>query len=487
MLKNKTLSTYVLEHEKLLSIFLLIVLLVLLITPRIGIYLLHIPENVSIDATSRYFPQAEKLGESLKNFYQQTGPAYSLLILIFKKLFGNPVKSIVIFQHVIGVVSALMLFNYFRRISLFVAFIIPVLVFCGPRVLSLEHSIFRESITSFLFILFFIIGSRFMNNKQLEEKAFLYGLLTGLILFTLVLFRMEYVIIYLLFPVVLMLIISIKRLQKIKGKNGVLWLTGYALPVLLAFVVWASITNRPVIKNTYGGTFNIAYYMLQPDVYYYEGSKYPELIKAYQDDLSAVKQKTGEECIYNQSPAAMCELMGAHYESTNRYLSNHPEIKLNMLGMMDTVFVEMALKNKFAYFKSVLVNFKYLLLSECVESQDNALILPAIKTKYIIADKIFYFLTIPNRINPKTVNKYLFIFFFAAFPIVAFKYRIMPAEVLLILFVMTIQLVLYSFIATPTPRFRSPMDPFIYFIQLCPLWLLLRYYLGEYKRRFIYG
>ena len=99
-------------------ILILCLLLVFLILPRIAVYPMFGRGMTSADADLRYFPQARELSESLTNFFNQNGPLYSLFLLFFEKINVDPIAGPVAVQHLLGIITALLAFWYFRKIGL---------------------------------------------------------------------------------------------------------------------------------------------------------------------------------------------------------------------------------------------------------------------------------------------------------------------------------------------------------------------------------
>ena len=130
-------------------------------------------------------------------------------------------------------------------------------------------------------------------------------------------------------------------------------------------------------------------------------------------------------------------------------------------------------KNTLVYMESFIINFKNTLLTKCASDSD-ILFIPPLATNKKIIKSIFSILTFPNRIKPITVNKCLFWLFFLALPIFLFKYKMIPSEAFLILFIVISQLIVYSWLSPAHPRFRYNIDPLIYFVQIYPAVLFVR-------------
>lgn len=458
------------------DILILSFLLCFLITPRIMLYVNNVPENIYYDSTARYFPQVEQLDGSLKNYFGQTGPGYSLFLLIFKKLTGDIIKGPVMFQHIMGVASAVMLFFYLRRINLFLAFIIPIMVFCGPRGLGLEHSILRESLCSLFFILFIILASQAFKENNFKNISFNNGFLVGLVGFVLCSIRMEFIVVFMLLPFIILIVAILKiKLEKILARANIRYICGYFLPIIVVGLIYVIVPNCPKLTKASDALFGVAYFNLQPEVYYYENSSYPELLKAYQENIELVQKQTGARCTSEHSVCSMYSLMAAHYESSDKYLAEHPEIKLSRYQLLDRIHIEMMCKNPIAYVKSFFINLKNILLTKCYPDE-NILIIPSFSSNNKFIDSICFLFMLPDRLNPVIINKSLYYLSFLSFPIFLFGFRKIAPESMFMFIIVILQLVIiYAWLGFPTPRCsRYNIESFIYFVQMYPLALLVQ-------------
>ena len=208
----------------------LIIVLFILVLSRIALYPVFGSGIVGTDAQMRYLPQVDELSRSISSFFSQIGPAYSLFLLFFKGITNNMVASSVLVQHIIGVITGVLVFYYFKRVNLFLAAFVTVFVYSGWLALWLEHTILRESLAAFFLVLLIIIFS--LSVK--EEKYFKlpYAFLTGLTAMILVFFRIEFIFLAVFLPLIFFFAKKEEPLNfKFWDKRFLKWSLGYFLPL----------------------------------------------------------------------------------------------------------------------------------------------------------------------------------------------------------------------------------------------------------------
>lgn len=440
---------------------LILSLLALLIISKLAAYMVFGPGIISADAEARYFPQAEQLSRSFLSFFSQTGPLYSLFLLFSQRMTGSLVTVPVFFQHIVGIISAFLAFHYFKKISLWLAFIVVAISFVSPISVWLEHTVLREAFVSFFIIVMIIyLSSTIKEDKNLK---FFSGFLAGMVGLILFFFRVELIILIFLLPLILFL----AKKRKITGCNirdkaFLKWTIGYFLPFFVIFIFYNIFPKKPVVVGTYGSAFTIAYYGLQPDVFYYKNSEYPELLKKYQQDL-----------VENNND--LSRSVGAFYKDTEDYLSEHPEIKISFFGLMDKIYVEMITKNSLVYLKSFAINFKNHLVGDAE--------LKTLISKYksisgiSLIDKSFWIFNASMLFS----SWILFLLFLPAIPFFFIKWKTLPDEAIISFLAGAIHIFVLSFFSNPAHRFRYGLDPFIYFAQLYLIIILFRAMISTYK------
>ena len=258
-------------------------LLALLVISKLAVYMVFGPGIVSTDAEARYFPQAEQLSKSFLSFFSQTGPLYSLFLLFFQKTTNSMVAVPVFFQHIIGIISAFLAFHFFKKVSLWLAFVVVAISFSSPISIWLEHTVLREALVSF-FVIILVVYS-FPAAKEDKNLKFSSGLLAGIIGSILFFFRIELIILLLSLPLILFLAKNRKiTVSKIKDRVFLRWVLGYFLPFILIFLIYNFLPKKPAVVGTYGSAVSIAYHSLQPDVFYYNNSKYHRYDKKINSD-----------------------------------------------------------------------------------------------------------------------------------------------------------------------------------------------------------
>lgn len=460
----------------------LIIILFILVLSRIALYPIFGAGIVGTDA-GRYFLQADELSQSFGNFFSQIGPVYSLFLLFFKKITNSMVTGPVLIQHTIGVITALLVFYYFKRVNLFLAAFVTVFVYAGWLSLWLEHTILRGSLTAFFFVLLVLVISLAIR----EEKYFrpFYAFLAGLLSLILILLRIEFIFLVILFPFIFFFVKKEEPLNlKFRDKRFLKWGLGYFLPLFVVFLIWGCFIfkNKQQDEFQYGSLFGVSYHALAyhnflPRIFYYENSRYPGLLEKYQSALEIHREELNNLSSVNRREKVR-RTLSIVSKSTEDYLSEHPEINLSVNQLMDRVYLEMIEKNTLIYLKGLAVNFKSHLVGmaelHTVLAKDSQLTLLKIHLSgkepldvkdlkpVSIFDKVFRAYIVGMII----FSKILFWLFLISLPILFFKWRIMPPEVIVSLFVVFLHLSILAILADPSQRFRYPIDPFLYFLQL---------------------
>jgi len=499
------------------NIFILCLLLFLLILPRIAVYFIFGNGLIGTDAQGRYFPQVEKLSESLSNFFNQIGPLYSLFLLFFDKINNDMVTGPVLIQHIIGVITGVLVFYYFKRVNLFLAAFVTVFVYSGWLALWVEHTILRESLAAFFFVLLVLIFSlatralvkgeeeATASSTIREEKYFKlpYAFLAGFTGLTLVFFRIEFLFLVIFFPLVLFFAKKEKPLNfKFWDKRFLKWSLGYFLPLFVVFLISGAIILKNQKQNEfqYGSLFGVSYYTLAyhnflPRIFYYENSRYPGLLEKYQSALEVHKKE-----LNNLTPADRREKIGGAlnivYKSTEDYLSEHPEINLSANQLMDRVYLEIIKKNTLIYLQGVAVNFKSHLvgMSELYTVSAKSSQLALLKIHLSGQDPLDVKDLKQVSIFDKALRVYiagmiifskiLFWLFLISLPVLFFKWKIMPPEIIISLFVVFLHLSVLAIFADPSQRFRYPIDPFLYFLEFYLIWYFLKIVFSKTTRFF---
>lgn len=447
------------------NILILGLLLFLLILPRLIIYPLFGPGIVGTDAEDRYFLQAEKLSESFSSFFSQTGPAYSLFLLFFKKINNDMVTGPVFFQHIFGIISGVLIFYYFKRINLPLAFIVTILSYSSWIALWLEHTILREALVSFFVVLLAILLS--LTAKDKKYFKFLFGFLAGVTGLTLIFLRIEFIALFLATPLIL-LIIRKKNSPELRFWNrmSLKWILGYVFPLVIVYAAYVAASRPLRTEIPYGSLFNISYHSLNSEVFYYKNSQHPALLKGYQEVLEANNGRVSKS-------------MAKFYETTEEYLVEHPELKFSTLQIMDRLYLEMITKNTLAYLKSSLLNLKNHLIGivelNTLASRDK---ISGIR----VVDEL---IQVSNS-GLRLFHLILFWLFLPSLPFLFIKWRTLPSEVIIAFFIGAIHLFVLTVFSNPAHRFRYPIDPFLYFLQLYLILYFLKTLSSKTVRLFVH-
>lgn len=480
----------------------LILILFILVLSRIALYPIFGVGIVGTDAEATYLPQVDELSQSLGNIFSQIGPAYSLFLLFFKKITNDVVTGPVFIQHIIGVITGVLVFYYFKRVNLFLAAFVTIFVYSGWLALWAEHTILRESLAAFFLVSLILIFSLAVREEKYFKLpyAFLAGF-TGLIL---VFFRVEFIILVFLMPLII-LVAKKKEHPDFKVFDGsyLKWGLGYLIPLLIILVVYGGILPKQNNETKYGSWFGIAYLSVayngfMPKIFYYENSRYPELLKGYQAALEADIIEADKFTTENKREK-VSRSMSALRAVTENYLSEHSEINLSVNQLMDKVYLEIMTKNTLVYLESFVINLKNHLLGiselNTVLSKDSQITLLKVHlsgnepsdvkdlSSVSIFDKAFR-IYIEGMI---IFSKILFWLFLVSLPFLFFRWKTLPIEIVISFLVVAIHIFVLAIIADPAHRFRYAIDPFLYFFQLYMILIFLRWVFSELKNIKILG
>ena len=456
----------ILSNKK--NVLILGLLLILLILPRIAVYPMFGKGMVSTDAERRYYPQVEELSESLTNFFHQNGPFYSLFLLSFKKINVDIVAGPVLIQHILGIITALIAFYYFRKINLPLAFLITIFVYSNWIAMWIEHTILRDSLAAFLLVSLVVLVS--LSAKKLKYFKFPFAFLAGLAGLLLIFTRVEFGVLFILMPLILFIV---KKREfpdfKFKNKSFFKWSFGYFLPLIVLSIIYiVMLPQMPQAENPYGSSFKIAYLNLIPEAFYYDNSRYPELLERYQKIL----ETSGGKLESNEKNR---EVVGKFQAVTENYLFEHPEIDLSMLQIMDKIFIEIMTKNTLVYSESVLINVKNQILGI---SELHSLITKYKLSESSSADRIL------RDYNIGTVWFSIILFWLSliSLPFLFIKWKTLPPEIVMSFLVSVIQIGVLAFLADANHRFKYPIDPFIYFLQFYLILIFLGTIVSGFKK-----
>ena len=474
------------------DIIILCLLLLVLILPRIAVYPALGAGLVGSDAQLRYLPQAEELSKSWAHFFTQTGPLYSAFLMFFGKITHDMVTGPVIVQHLLGIVTALLVFFYFRKVSLALALIVTTFLYASILAVYLEHWIMREAMASFFLVMLVVLLS--LAARDTKYLKFIYGFWAGLTGVILIFIRIEFITLVILIPLILYIVKKRENHDfKLWDKALIKWTGGY---VCLALVICGFVGSMFVIApgqlqigTDYGSYFKVAYYSLEPDVFYYNNSHYPDLLERYQTVLKNGSGRVGES-------------MSAIYATTEEYLSEHNELKFTSNEMLDKMYIDMMTRNTPVYLKSLALNLGNQLLGRgeaeyLTETNIKITSLHIVENNGVVngvdmgggqtteTDKTGGFwrflLNLASQVYSVAmalVYKVLLssVFAWLLLPSLVFmfiKWKTLPAPVIIAFLISAIPILTLAFLANPIHRFRYPIDPFLYFIQIYLILLLL--------------
>jgi len=456
--------------------------------PNLGVGL------VGTDGQVRYFVQAEQLSESFANFFTQTGPLYSAFLMLFGEITNDMVTGPIIVQHILGIITALLIFFYFRRVSLPLALIVTIFLFASVLAVYLEHWILRAAMASFLTVLLVVQLS--LAARDTKYLNFIFGFCAGLTSVMLLFTRIEYITLVILIPLILFIVKKRETHDfKLWNKPLLKWIGGY---ICLALVIGGVIgsmyivtPSQPTIKSPYGSYFNIAYHSIAPDVFTYDNSRYPDLLKRYQTVLETTHGSASVNLLH---------------QTTEEYLVERPEMKYTRDEMMDKMYIDMMTRNTLPYLKSFALNLGNQLLGRGeaeyltqtgiiitslrivssngvvegvtmmdsqtteIDSKGGIWNYPPIVFAVNLASQIYT--TVMALVYKVLLSSVLAWLLLPSLVYFFIKWKTLPKEVIIAFFVSTIPILTLAFLANPIHRFRYPIDPFLYFLQLYLIFLL---------------
>lgn len=465
------------------------ILSAILVIPRIILFFVLGSGLISTDGQMRYIPQAEQLAQSFSYFFTQIGPLYSAILMIFEKITGDIVSGPIILQHALGVITAILVFFFFKKINLSLAISVTLIVFAGMFSLFIEHWLLREALAAFLLISMVYLVT--LSAKETKYMRFTFGLLTGLTGLLLYFTRIEFIGIIIMVPVILF--ISKKSLGvsfKIKSMAFWKWTGGYYLlsvTIIITIIIANMFTSSlSVAYSPYGSFSGITYYYLKPSVFDYKDSQYPELLSTYQ--LKA-----------NRSGDSHVDVNALH-ESIQEYLLQKPEISISDGQLMDRLFLEAASKNPLTVLWSISTNLGNHLMGQGEAEfltqinikmgnlslvEENGTIAGVTEESNQTTEKTGILWQTINLISQaystimgliyRVLNSAIFAWLLIPSLILMFvKWKNMPIEIIISFLICFTLFGTLALLANPVHRFRYPADPLMYFLQLYLIYLMLK-------------
>jgi hypothetical protein len=426
----------------------IVVLVLFLVAPRVVIYLNQGPGIVSTDAKYRYFPQAEKQAKSLKYFLTGTNPAYSTLLLLFKKTTDDMVVGPVILQHICGVVAALVLFVLLKRVNICLAFLVSLLTFSSERSIVFEHAILTDSLFCFLLVVqtFLLVG--LSRRSGFVQNSLVKGLAAGTVSWLMLFFRIESIVLLFLFPFFLFFVFRpLRSAWEHKKGDFMKFASGYFLPFFFVFATNQIVREEFQFRQYTGAFFNAAYYYLTPDMFFYESSEHPELLASYK----RIIEKEG----------TVRNAMGAFYSATGEYLKKHPEIEISWVRLMDHMFLEMILENPLDFILCYLRNLRNHILA--LENLYHFLETEPQTTGIKLVDMGLRFFSWPTfSIDQTLLNKVSFWAYVILLPFAFLNWHRLPEELKIASLVTIVHFLVLAGSVVALSRYRYPLEPFMY-------------------------
>lgn len=474
-------------HRRLLSLknnqtlLILLGLLLVLVVPRVLVYVALGSGMVPTDAEARYLPQAEELGRSFGVFFSLASPVYSTCLYILGEITGNMVVGMVIVQHILGIGTGLLVFFLLRRINPILAFIVTVLVFSSVLMLWVEHSILREAIAGFclvawLSVLFYTIG----HEKQ---PGWLFGVISALIGVVLVLVRIEYIALVFLMPVIFFIVNRMERPDfRLRNRPFLKWTGGYTGIVIVFILVYILVPGQAGALQTYDRLFNIAWHALQPEVFYYDNSRHPELRDAYQQIIES------EEGYLSIDEEHFTIYRGmAFEEATKDYLASNPEIGVTVDEMLDGMYVEMMTRNTGEFLRSYAINVQNHFLGQGENIKFTGVFNKNLDEQTAGIPPVNWLLRVSTIALDWVYGIFQSVWFFwlflGALLVTAFRWKKLPGQVMAVLMICLVHILVLAFIANSTHRFRLALDPLLLFAQLYIIYYSLAFILTRPARR----
>jgi hypothetical protein len=473
------------------EIVLLSIFTAVLTIPRILLYFVLGHGLVGTDGQARYIPQAQQLSLSFSHFFALVGPFYSTILMLLYKFTHDYVTGPVILQHILGIITALLIYFYVKKVNLPLAVAVALIVYAGLFSLFMEHYILREAVTAFLMVSMVFLLT--LAAKETKYMKLIFGLLTGLTGVLLVLTRIELVVVVILVPVVLFI-------ARKTGDSGFhirnmafwKWTCGYYLLLAAVAIIAGAMSivspGQTLIVSPYGSYTTVAYYNLKPNAFNYENSRYPELLKMYQ----AAEAKGG-------NPP---ETVMAIQEATIEYLNQNPTIKLSISKMMDRMYFEGLTKNPGPFLWSVAANLGNQLMGKgeagfltqtnikmgnlsVVSNNSSVIGVTDISKATPGTGKTGFLWSIVNMASQiystvwgliyRVLSSAVFAWLLILSAVYMFiKWKKLPAEIIVSFLICAIVFATITIIANPIHRFRYPVDPLMYFLQLYLIYLMVK-------------
>ena len=194
--------------------------------------------------------------------------------------------------------------------------------------------------------------------------------------------------------------------------------------------------------------------------------------------------------------------MNAIQEDTKEYLAQHPEINLSAGKLMDRMYFEGLRKNPAPFLWSIAANFGNQLLGKgeagfltqvnikagnltAVSENGSVAGVTDVTKETADAGKTGTLWNIVNlvsqiystvwglvyRLLSSAVFAWLLI---PSFIFMVFRWKKLPAEVIISFFICAILFATITIVANPVHRFRYPVDPLMYFLQLYLIFLMAK-------------
>ncbi len=135
----------------------------------------------------------------------------------------------------------------------------------------------------------------------------------------------------------------------------------------------------------------------------------------------------------------------------------------------------MMIKNTPVYLKSFVINLKNQLFGI---AELNTLVhknkITEMSDNKIAEGSFLYTIFRDYNIGMVFLHLALFWLFLPSLVFLAIKWRTLPIEIIIAFFVSLIHIFVLAFFSNPAHRFRYPIDPFLYFLQLYLILILLK-------------
>lgn len=437
----------------------LLTLLLLLFFPRVLLTLHHPEIVIHTDARVRYIPALFAVESYWPNIFYANGPFHVLYLALLKLLFGSlQSSSVAIFQHVLGVIFASLIFIVLKRqskrykISVIYPFLFTLFLFNSPLIITSEHSLLREH--AILWVT--AAGSTLFLFADYRSSLGRLHIFCALFLFAVASFiRMEAIVLWLLvFCVVIYNHIKVREF-KIVVFNLVVFSAIFGL--FFAGKLF-SIDEKITINQPYGGAkFNIAFHYLRPQNFNYTSDNYKQVVDAYSRIL--------------ETEITTTRSMGKFYQATRDYMTSGSETthykpsNQEMLRVMDYVFLDQIFNNPAQYAKTYVIN-----LWKVVDASGFYPNISA-KASDLVVNGLPHFLAslfikIQTVITPK-IGLSLYSFLCTVFLLlISLKMRLEIVNRMAQLGAIAVSYTLFlAFIANPVARFLAPVS-FIYALSL---------------------